>query len=211
MSSFLTGHNHRLQIALNAITNGESFGGTPGAYSTIRTIKEGFSVEPQRAKEKSPELNMGIRWLHAGGVYFAWTIKVALELCVNDNPVCRGLCDQYPDINAARLTFRADIEDTSEWRHVVIHELIHMAHSRIDHAVERAILPELPQAVQQLAREMYHQYVESFVDYLDSTLYKATVALDYPEEQDEESVQQSGMTARQEQMIATMVNEGRAK
>mgnify|MGYP001377407565 CR=1 FL=1 len=79
MSSFLTGHNHRLQIALNAITNGESFGGTPGAYSTIRTIKEGFSVEPQRAKEKSPELNMGIRWLHAGGVYFAWTIKVALS------------------------------------------------------------------------------------------------------------------------------------
>lgn len=79
MSSFLTGHNHRIQVALNAITNGESFGGAPGAYSTIRVAKDGFSVEPQRAKEKSPELNMGIRYLHAGGVYYSWTIKVALS------------------------------------------------------------------------------------------------------------------------------------
>lgn len=113
-----------------------------------------------------------------------WTIKASLELCVNDDPAARSLCDQFPDINTARLTFRADIDDTPEWRHVVIHELIHVAHSRIDHAVERAILPELPQPVQQLAREIYHQHVESFVDYLDDTLYKATEALDYPEKHD---------------------------
>jgi hypothetical protein len=116
-----------------------------------------------------------------------WTIKIALELCVNDDPSTRGLCEQFPNTNTARLTFRADIEDTPEWRQVVIHELIHVAHSRIDHAVERAILPELPQAVQQLARELYHQHVESFVDYLDSTLYRATEALDYPEESTESS------------------------
>jgi hypothetical protein len=129
-----------------------------------------------------PWLNQYIRaWLERLHLN-DWTIKVAVELCVNDDPACRGLCDQFPDANTARLTFRADIEDTPEWRHVVIHELIHVAHSRIDHAVERAILPELPQPVQQLAREIYHQHVESYVDYLDSTLYKATVALDYPEE-----------------------------
>lgn len=129
-----------------------------------------------------PWLNQYIRaWLERLHLN-DWTIKVAIELCVDGDPATRGLCEQYPDTNTACLTFRADIEDTPEWRKVVIHELVHVAHSRIDHAIERAILPELPQSAQQLARQLYHQHVESYVDYLDNTLYKATEALDYPEE-----------------------------
>jgi hypothetical protein len=111
-----------------------------------------------------------------------WEIKAAIELCVNDDPQTRGLCQQYPDNNSATLTFRADIEDIKEWRIVVIHELLHVRHSRIDHAVERVILPEVAAAVQQPMRELYHQHVESYIDYLAGTLYRATVAIDYPED-----------------------------
>lgn len=113
-----------------------------------------------------------------------WKIKVAIELCVNEDANTHALTEQFPDLNEAHLTFRADIEDVKEWRKTVIHELVHVAHSRIDHAVERAMLPELAQAVQQPMREVYHQYVESYVAFLARTLYNATVALDYPEEFD---------------------------
>lgn len=111
-----------------------------------------------------------------------WTVKVAIEVCVDGDPDTLGLCQQYPDSNTARLSFRVDIEDTLEWRRTVIHEMIHVAHSRIDHAFERAVLPELSQPAQQLAREIYHQHVESYVAWLANTLYRATVGVDYPEE-----------------------------
>lgn len=115
-----------------------------------------------------------------------WTIKVSLELSVNDDPACHALTQQYPDINTATITFRADVADEKDWRITVIHELIHVAHSRIDHAVERAVVPELSQPAQQLAREIYHQHVESYVAFLASTLYSATVTIDYPEQQEQE-------------------------
>jgi hypothetical protein len=59
-----------------------------------------------------------------------WRIKVSIELCVNDDPDCHAVCVQQPDINQADITFRADIEDVKEWRKTVIHELIHVSHSR---------------------------------------------------------------------------------
>jgi hypothetical protein len=111
-----------------------------------------------------------------------WRVKVTIALCVNDDPDTHALCHQQPDLNEASLTFRVDIEDTKEWRITVIHELIHVRHSRIDHAVERVMIPELASAAQQPARELYHQHVESFTAYIARTLYCATVALDYPEE-----------------------------
>ena len=111
-----------------------------------------------------------------------WRVKIAIELYVNDDPDCHALCSQHPDLNEARLTFRADIEDTKEWRITVIHELLHVRHSRIDHAVERVIIPELAAAACQPLQTLYHQHVESFTAYLARTLYRATVALDYPEE-----------------------------
>jgi len=110
-----------------------------------------------------------------------WTIKVAIELCVDDDPNTLALCAQHPDHNQATITFRADVADELDWRRTVIHELIHVAHSRIDHAFERAILPELAEPAQQLARGIYHQHVESYTAWLANTLYRATVGVDYPE------------------------------
>jgi hypothetical protein len=115
-----------------------------------------------------------------------WTIRVSLSLCVNDDPATEGLCQQYPDINRIDLTFRADIEDTPRWRKVVIHEMLHARHARIDHLVERGIIPEVGPLTEQFARTTYHQQVESFVAYMTNTLYQATCALDYPGEHDKE-------------------------
>ena len=111
-----------------------------------------------------------------------WTIKLAIELCPNDNADTHAVCTQSPDLNEARITFRADVEDTKDWRRTVIHELIHVAHSRIDHALECVVLPELAPQVQQPMRQMYHQHVESYTAFLADTLYRATVAIDYPED-----------------------------
>lgn len=112
----------------------------------------------------------------------AWEVTLRIALCVHDDPDTRALTEQWPDLNEARLTFRADIEDVKAWRITIIHELIHVAHSRIDRAVECAILPELAIAAHDLAQNVYHQHVESYVAFLARTLYEATVALDYPEE-----------------------------
>jgi hypothetical protein len=69
----------------------------------------------------------------------AWDVTLRIAICVNEDHETHALCEQWPDLNMARLTFRADVEDTKEWRITVIHELIHVAHSRIDRAVECAI------------------------------------------------------------------------
>jgi hypothetical protein len=43
-------------------------------------------------------------------------------------------------------------------------------------------MPELASAAHDLAQNIYHQQVESYVAFLARTLYAATEALDYPEE-----------------------------
>lgn len=90
-----------------------------------------------------------------------WQIDIVIELCVNYDTDCRALTEQFPDANHARLTFRADIEETPEWKTTIIHELLHIAHARIDHLVESAFIPEMKHA-DTLAREVYHQYIESY-------------------------------------------------
>ena len=80
-----------------------------------------------------------------------WRIKVSIELCINDDPNVHAMCKQHPDMNEATLLFRADIEDVKDWRRTVIHELIHVAHSRIDHAVEDSLIPQLSEAARQSA------------------------------------------------------------
>lgn len=111
-----------------------------------------------------------------------WTIKLSVDLCVNANADIQAMCKQHPDMNQATIIFRADVEDTKDWRRTIIHELIHVAHSRIDHAVEDSIIPQLPAAAHQLGFDTYHQHVESYTAFLADTLYRATVARDYPEE-----------------------------
>lgn len=111
-----------------------------------------------------------------------WRLTLALALCVNDDPDVRALCQQYCDNNRAIITFRADIENTTEWREVIIHELLHIRHARIDHRIECAFIPELASAAQQMAQTIYHQDVEAYTEAMTHTLYRATSAADYPDE-----------------------------
>jgi len=99
-----------------------------------------------------------------------WKLTARLSLCPGDIPDCDGFTDQKPDTNAATLTFCATIEDTEYWRVVVIHELMHVAHSRIDHVFQCAIRPELPGEVQTMADTAYRQYVESYVHRMAKSL-----------------------------------------
>jgi hypothetical protein len=100
-----------------------------------------------------------------------WHIGVQLALCVNDCPDTDGFTDQFPDLTSAHLTFAANIEDTDYWRVVVIHELLHVAHSRIDHLIESAVLPELPDAAHGLAQRAYHQQVEAYTHQMARALF----------------------------------------
>jgi hypothetical protein len=111
-----------------------------------------------------------------------WKIDVQLALCVNGDSQTHGLCEQYPDVNECCVTLRADIEDTPEWRKTIIHELLHVAHARLDHLTERAIIPQVAEAAQPLAIEVYHQHVETYIHMLTLTLYAATCMQDYPDE-----------------------------
>jgi hypothetical protein len=105
---------------------------------------------------------------------YNWTIKYSLAHCVNGEEHTTGLCSQYPDINTAELTFRADISDTPDWRKTIIHELLHVAHGRVDPVVEEAIIGQLDPAKQDMARIIYHQQVESYICALARSLYQMT-------------------------------------
>lgn len=96
-----------------------------------------------------------------------WEIGLRLALVLNDDANVQGLCDQYPDLNEARLTFRADIEDTKEWERTIVHELLHVKHSRIDHFLEGVVFPSLDNV---LATITYRQFVESYTHSLAKAL-----------------------------------------
>lgn len=95
-----------------------------------------------------------------------WSITVRAVLCVNEDPEARACCEQFPDISNAIITLRADIEDNGTWKATLLHELLHIAHARIDHLIETAIIPELPAGTQDLARRVYRHPVEPFIESL---------------------------------------------
>jgi len=111
-----------------------------------------------------------------------WAIKAYINLCVHDDPEARGGCTADSHRNTANIALRADLEDEKEWRQTIIHEMVHVAHAQIDHAIECVIIPELPIEAQELAKNAYRQHMESFVDLLAITLYRASCEADYPDE-----------------------------
>ncbi len=108
-----------------------------------------------------------------------WRLYLRTELCLFDDPQCRGGCEADSHTNTAHLTFRADISNDDSWRQTVIHEIIHVTHAHIDHAVECVIIPELPSAAQELAKNAYRQQMESFVASLATTLYRLSSQEDF--------------------------------
>jgi hypothetical protein len=94
--------------------------------------------------------------------------RVTLALVRNpaDDTSTAGCCVQRPEHNEHRVELPDNIEDTTDSRQTIIHELIHVGHARIDHFVEDAILPQLEKQARKIAAEGLKQHYESYVNSL---------------------------------------------
>lgn len=111
-----------------------------------------------------------------------WEIRLRMALSVDGDEYCKALCEQYCDINLAIITIRADAGDEAEWRVSLLHEMLHVAHARVDNYVNNAAIPEMGEGQQDFARELYRQIYEPFVDRLSWSLYQLASPIDYPDE-----------------------------
>lgn len=101
-----------------------------------------------------------------------WTVGMVIALCPNDDPDVRALAEQYPDINYGRITVRVDVEDDEEWEVSLVHELLHIKHSRIDYVVQRAIRPFLEGTAADMADIMYRGAIEPYIQSMAWTLVR---------------------------------------
>lgn len=101
-----------------------------------------------------------------------WEVAIGLALSPGGDPDCRALTEQYADINFGRITFRADIENTEEWEIVLVHELLHIKHSRIDDVIMRVIEPHIGDVPTEMIDSLYRRVVEPFVHSMAVALVK---------------------------------------
>ncbi len=110
-------------------------------------------------------------WMGRLGVQ-DWHVHVAVATRIVEYPKADGLCETYPEINRADLSFLVGIEDCAEDRIKVIHELLHVLHGRIDSTVERVVLPAIPEAAQEMAASAYRLVYESYIHQLAVSLWR---------------------------------------
>lgn len=120
-------------------------------------------------------------WSERLGINYKY-LHISLAMAVQDDTDVRACAQVQPDINTASLIFRADIENTPEWRRTIIHELLHVVHGRLDHFTENALIPQVAESSQNFAIVAYRQYMESFIDGMADTLYWCTRWRDFPDE-----------------------------
>lgn len=96
----------------------------------------------------------------------AWHIEVELSPTPNGSAGNRACTNVTAHRNYALLTFRDDMEDDGRIVQTIDHELGHVAHSRIDQYVREVLILELPPAAQAMARKMYRDVMEPFIDAL---------------------------------------------
>lgn len=112
-----------------------------------------------------------------------WDVHVRVANRIEGAPDADGFCQQYPLLNRAYLDFPAGIEDCAEDRIKVIHELLHVAHARIDRVVEAVIVPYLVTESQAMAHQAYSDTYESWVHRTATALYELMAPRDYPDEE----------------------------
>lgn len=93
-----------------------------------------------------------------------WRIATRVQLVIDNDPDVMSMCYAQPDINHASLYIRADIEQTADWETALIHELLHVAHGRVDGFFDDILLPTLPEGAQELARKTYSHLYESYTE-----------------------------------------------
>lgn len=102
----------------------------------------------------------------------SWEVDVVLDRVVNESSDCLGWCERNANYNHARLHLRDDIEDTKEWRKVILHECLHIVMARVDAYIQDAVIPNLAEASHDIAGMSYKQHVESFVQMLTHSFWR---------------------------------------
>jgi len=100
-----------------------------------------------------------------------WTIHLYPELVVANSATCEAAATNDSAYYSANIHIRADIEDTRDWRETLIHEVLHVAHARIDDVVAQALIDNLPGDAQPIAKEMYRQALEGFIELTAKSLH----------------------------------------
>ena len=100
-----------------------------------------------------------------------WSVFVRVVSHIEEAPEADGFCWQFPDLNQIQLQFQRDIEDNDDGRIVILHELLHAMHARIDRVVQNVIQPALPFEVEGMARRAYTDAYESYIHRLAVSLY----------------------------------------
>ena len=119
-------------------------------------------------------------WAWRLRLYKVWQIDVGLALVLNDDPDVHARVTIDSNVNIATIMFRADVEDTPQWRQTAIHELLHIAHGRVDHFFDYVLFPTLPEAAQALAKGTYDGHYESYIH----TLAAVRLELEPPPKED---------------------------
>ena len=100
-----------------------------------------------------------------------WSVFVRVVSHIEEAPEADGFCRQFPDLNQIQLLFRRDIEDDDDGRIVILHELLHAMHARIDRVVQHVILPGLLSDSDDMAQRAYMDACESYIHRLAVALY----------------------------------------
>lgn len=102
-----------------------------------------------------------------------WTIGMVMAMAPNGDPDTRGLAEQYADLNYGRITMRVDAEDNEEWDATLVHELLHIKHTRIDDVVQKVMRPQLGNPAGDMADIMYRGVVEPYTQSMAWSLVRA--------------------------------------
>lgn len=102
-----------------------------------------------------------------------WSIGMVIALVPNGDPDVRALAEQYADLNYGRIAMRVDVEDDEDWEVSLVHELLHIKHSRIDDVVQKVMRPQLGGSAGDMADIMYRGVVEPYTQSMAWTLVRA--------------------------------------
>ncbi len=103
-----------------------------------------------------------------------WDIHVAVVSRIAEAPDSDGFCRQLPELNRADLQFQAGIENDEWGRIAIIHEMLHVAHARLDRVVEGVIYPALACGLDDMAANAYRNTNESYTHRMAVALHAMT-------------------------------------
>jgi hypothetical protein len=101
-----------------------------------------------------------------------WRVRVVMALAPGNSVYTAATCSQVQNIAEATLTFRADAEDTQDWRETILHEVLHIAHGHVDQVIYNVLLDGMAQSEKDKSYQAYCDAMEKFVDGMSKIFYQ---------------------------------------